>query len=47
MRLGLGYTYVEADSMSVFGEALYVREPGHVADAEADAQVRVGVRLRR
>ncbi|MEJ0059337.1 MAG: S8 family peptidase [Terricaulis sp.] len=47
LRLGLGYRYFESDRISAFGEALYVTQPGHVADAADDAVLRVGLRVRR
>ena len=46
LRLGVGYRYYVGDWLSAFGEALYVNQPGHVANADADGIVRVGVRLR-
>jgi subtilisin family serine protease len=46
VRLGLGYRYFESERISAFGEALYVTQPGHVADAADDAVLRVGLRVR-
>jgi hypothetical protein len=44
-RLGLRYGYFAGDSLSAFGEAIYVLEPGHIANAEADTVLRLGARL--
>lgn len=46
-RLGLRYGYFAGENLSAFGEAIYVLEPGHIAHAEPDTVLRVGVRLAR
>ncbi len=44
-RFGLGYRYFAGQSVSAFGEAIYVLEPGHHARAEPETVLRLGVRL--
>lgn len=46
LRFGVGYSYAEED-LSAFTEALYVTDPGHVAGAEPETVLRVGVRVAR
>lgn len=45
LRLGVGYSYWQGETLSAFGEAFYVLEPGHVARAEPDAILRFGLRV--
>ena len=45
LRFGLGYSYWRGDEVSAFGEALYVLQPGHIADADPDVVLRFGVRV--
>jgi hypothetical protein len=45
LRFGLGYSYWQGDTLSAFGEAFYVLEPGHIASAEPGAIIRFGVRV--
>jgi hypothetical protein len=47
IRFGLGYAYGAGETLSAFGEALYVMEPGHVATADEDAILRFGLRVAR
>lgn len=47
LRFGLGYSYFAGESLSAFGEAIYVLDPGHVAGAEPDTVLRLGLRLAR
>lgn len=47
MRVGLGYSHQSPNKLSAFGEALYVLEPGHVAQADPSAILRFGFRVRR
>jgi hypothetical protein len=47
LRLGLGYSYFAGDALSAFGEALYVLEPGHVEEADAETILRLGLRVAR
>jgi subtilisin family serine protease len=44
-RVGLGYSYFAGESLSAFGEVLYVTDPGHIADAEPESALRFGVRV--
>lgn len=45
LRSGLSYSYFSGQNLSAFGELIYVSEPGHVAGADADAILRVGLRV--
>ncbi len=45
LRFGVGYHFVADDRISAFGEVVHVHEPGHVAAAEDDTIVRVGIRM--
>jgi len=45
LRFGLGYAYWRGQTVSAFGEAYYVLDPGHVASAEPDAVLRFGLRV--
>lgn len=45
LRLGVGYTYWRGDVFSAFGEALYVLEPGHVRNQDAESMLRFGLRV--
>jgi len=45
LRLGVGYHYFAGETLSAFGETLYVLEPGHIANAEPETLLRVGIRL--
>ena len=45
LRLGVGYSYWRGSAFSAFGEAMLVHEPGHVAERDADAMLRLGVRI--
>ncbi|HRE42567.1 MAG TPA: hypothetical protein PKY87_01185, partial [Terricaulis sp.] len=45
LRLGVGYTYWRGDVFSAFGEALYVLEPGHVRNQDAESMLRLGLRV--
>ncbi|MGQ0532420.1 MAG: S8 family peptidase [Caulobacteraceae bacterium] len=47
MRIGLGYNLFGGESLSAFGEAIYVIDPGHVAEADPDTVLRLGVRVTR
>lgn len=45
LRFGVGYSYWQGNVLSAFGEAYYVIDPGHIAGAEPDAILRVGLRI--
>lgn len=45
LRFGVGYSYWQGETLSAFGEAYYVLEPGHVAYADPDAILRFGIRV--
>ena len=45
LRLGVGYSYWRGETLSAFGEAFYVMEPGHMARAEPDLILRFGLRV--
>ncbi|WP_135211595.1 S8 family peptidase [Vitreimonas flagellata] len=45
LRLGLGYNYFAGETLSAFGETMYVLEPGHIGNAEPEALLRLGIRV--
>ena len=45
MRAGLSYAYWVGGALSAFGEALYITEPGHIAVADPESQLRFGLRI--
>lgn len=47
LRASLGFTYSAAGQFSAFGEATYVHQPRHIADANPDAMFRFGLRVAR
>lgn len=47
VRASLGFTFAAASQFSAFGEAIYVHQPGHIADADSDAVFRLGLRAAR
>ncbi|HWA00023.1 MAG TPA: S8 family peptidase [Caulobacterales bacterium] len=47
LRFGVGYRYFEGERVSAFGEVLRVLDPGHVAGAEDETVLRLGLRVRR
>jgi subtilisin family serine protease len=47
IRVGLGYTFFAGDNLSAFGEATYVHDAGHIADADEEALLRLGFRFAR
>jgi hypothetical protein len=47
LRLGLGYSYFAGDTLSAFGEAIYVIEPGHIEWADPETMFRLGLRVAR
>lgn len=47
LRFGLGYRYFAGETLSAFGEALYVLDPAHIAAAEPDTVLRFGLRASR
>lgn len=45
MRAGMSYAYAAGDRLALYGEAVQVFEPGHVADAAPETLLRFGLRL--
>ncbi len=45
LRLGLGYNYFAGETLSAFGETIFVLEPGHIANAEPETLLRLGIRV--
>ncbi|HEX8903139.1 S8 family peptidase [Vitreimonas sp.] len=45
LRFGVGYNYFAGETLSAFGETLYVLEPGHIASAEPETLLRFGIRV--
>lgn len=45
VRLGLGYTYYAGETLSAFGETMYVLDPGHIASVEPETLLRLGIRI--
>ncbi len=45
LRFGAGYRYYVGESFSAFAEAIYVLDPGHIADADPSTVVQFGFRL--
>jgi hypothetical protein len=43
----LGYSYIAGDTLSAFGEAIYVIEPGHIEWADPETMFRLGLRVAR
>jgi hypothetical protein len=44
LRFGLAYRYFAGETLSAFGEALFVLDPGHIDGAAPDTVLRFGVR---
>ncbi len=45
LRFGAAYSYWRGSTLSAFGEATYVLDPGHIASVDPEIALRVGVRI--